>query len=350
MNVMFGEWYRAVNIEPRTEELGYRWQGIDKVKTTSDHAVAMNLVLLFLGHPGIAEEFVAWFRQIFFDVDNSFRMASNDIEFQVLAGASLSAIFDRQDSFSDGAALGLLACGAPDIRKKFILRDVLQQAVDHLFNRAAVVRTVSPNARMTLPSIDGAVEAVKAAAASPATLGAPLEAAFRSLADSLAKVNQNNDVRLAILQRQHEVLAEEANILWWLYGGVSRQNNKAFDAEDSTIAGLMAAKDLAELTTVLPPPRAASAYLSRCLEKHKSATCALRQVGEGVALEKGLSRDNLFPVTTLLTSVADGRTIKNAASWVAKNFLLGNSAIPVEALSRQFYRELLAARFVVKVS
>jgi hypothetical protein len=349
MNAMFGEWYRAAEIEPKSANLELRWKGVEALKTRSDPKFAEQLVRLHLALGCDSDEFLADFRKAFFDLDGTFRMAQNDIELQVLSGAVLSAILDRKDQFSDGVALTFVAAAAPELRKKFFLKDILTTAVKHLFNRASIVRSTSSQARTQLVNLEPIIEQVKTAASSnPATLGSPLEAAFKAIGDSLTKLNSNLDSRLDIITRKQDVLAEEANIVWWLFAGASTSSLQPFALEHPVKATFGAARDLSSLTLIIPPPIAASAYLAQCLAGHVSATFSLESLASAGETADELSSNGLFPLTTLLKNVANGKPPKRAANEVARLFKLTAAPATTPTLAFQYYREMLAQRFLGK--
>lgn len=349
MNTMFGEWYRAVQLEPKAAELELRWQGVEKLKASTDTGFIEQLVKLHLALPDVSGEFMSSFRTTFFEIDSTFRMTGNDIELQVLAGAVLDATLDRKDVFSDGVALTLIASAAPDLRKKIFLQDVLTKASDHLFDRGSLVRSVQLKSKINMAGFDASITEIKTAATTnPVTLGVPLEAAFRVVADNFSKLNQNIDGRLTSIQRRQDVLAEESNIVWWLFGAARRDTLVTFAQENAVQAAFCAARDLADLTIIVPPPLAASAYLSRILSAHASEKFALSGLSDAIQFATPLKSSGLFPLTSFLLAVTHGKSAKEAATLITKLFALNSSALSVEAISKQFYREILAHRFLNK--
>ena len=89
MNSMFGEWYRQAEIEPKPGELEERWKAVESLKSKSDAEYAANLVRLHFSLAGLPEDFTGKFRDVFFHIDSTFRMAKNENEIRVLAGAVL---------------------------------------------------------------------------------------------------------------------------------------------------------------------------------------------------------------------------------------------------------------------
>jgi len=65
------------------------------------------------------------------------------------------------------------------------------------------------------------------------------------------------------LRRILAVTAEETNILWWIFGGHSRDNNGAFADIAEEVIPFVAAKELADLTTLFPGHVAVEAFADR---------------------------------------------------------------------------------------
>jgi hypothetical protein len=346
LNVDFGEWYRAANIEPTNEMLTNRWQGVEAIREKVDKDTGTNLVRLFLMPSEAPDEFIRQFRQTFFDIDNSFRMKKNEKELQVLAGASIIAILEDKSALRDGIALTLVASAAPNIRKTVLLPDVIESALSFLFERSAAVRKVEKASVVTPGNFSQVIEQVKNAAATNSAnqLGAPLEQVLKSLAEAVSNLHQNSAEQVNALQRRLDVVAEETEMVWWLFGSVSRQTEEAFKGMPPARASLLAAVDLAELTKIIPPPRAAVAYLDRALGEHGSLKCGLETLASQVDFPEDLPGEGLFPITTLLNSVRNGKPSKETAESVARVFNLKTTPHVVSRLSRQFYNELIAAQ------
>jgi hypothetical protein len=275
MNSMFGEWYRQAEIEPKPGELEERWKGVESLKAKSDTEYVANLARLHFTLAGLPEDFTGDFRRVFFDIDSTFRMAGNDNEVRVLAGTILYEMVQRNDAFSDGVALVVLAGAFPELRKKTPIDDLLKVAQKHIFDRGVTVRSVAVKGKANLGEVETTLNTWKTnIAAGSAPPWADVEVLLRALSDNITKVNQNVDARLASSQRQHEVLLEESNIIWWLFGGAVKDSQKQYSTLSAAEAALSAAKDLSSLTHVLPPPIASPVYLERALGNHVGTSIA----------------------------------------------------------------------------
>jgi hypothetical protein len=349
MNVLFGEWYRSAELEPKNGELELRWLGVEKHRVTIDTAFGVDVVRLFLGISEPADEFISQFRQPFFDADSSgFRMSGNGLELRVLAGAVLFEILGRKDAYSDGIALLLIAAAAPELRKKAtVLKDILTSASNHLFDRSTSVRRVGIKAKVSFASIETELgEMVQLASTNPAGIWKPAETALRQTAENISKLSNYVDGRFRLVQQHYENISEEANIVWWLFAGANRETLEAYSGDKPVTAALSSARDLASLTLVLPPPLAASAYLERCLSVHPGATAGLEDLGAAHEFSEHLDPHDLFPITSLLRAVAQGKPAKGAATVISKAFSLASAKFPIKTIALQFYREILAQRLL----
>lgn len=350
MNSMFGEWYRQAEIEPQSVDLGHRWKGVESLKAKSDPEFAANLARLHFTLSDVPDSFIAELRKVFFEIDNNFRMINNDNELRVLSGAVLIEMIQRNDVFADGVSLVVQAAAFPELRKKTPLEDLLKAVKKHVFDRAIAVRALPAKTKAPpLADVEPTLNAMKTNIASGTTpTWAEVEALLRSLAENIAKVNQSAEGRINSSQRQQDILLEESNIIWWLFGGAVRETETQYSGLGAAEAALYAAKDLSSLTQVLPPPVASSVYLERALGNHAATSISLEDVAAVPSFKAVLPHANLFPLASCLASVDGGKTPKAAASAAAKAFQLRTGGVDAKVMSVQFFRESLAERFLHK--
>lgn len=349
MNTMFGEWYRAASLDPKNVNLEARWAGIEKHKGAKDLSFVAEVVRLFLDIGKPADDFLNAFRQPYFDADNSgFRMSDNDVELRVLAGVLILEMLQRKDAFADSVALLVLASAAPDLRKKVpVLKEVLPAASNYLFDRSTLVRRPGPaKAKSALTSIDAELaEITQLASTNPAGIWKPAEAAIRRVSENLSKVSEHLESRVLQLQKRQDHLAEEANIVWWLFAGADRVSLKSYSEQTAVAAALSCARDLANLTVLLPPPLAAPAYIERCLSSHRDAQVGLEEIASATANDGSLPAvTSMFPLLNARHLVSQGTPAKTAVKMIVAQFSLKAGSTASQITSLQYYRELLAAR------
>ncbi len=348
MNPMFGEWYRAASLDPQNVNLESRWAGIEKHKGAKELSFAAEVVRLFLDIGKATDGFLSAFRQPFFDADNGgFRMSDNDVELRVLAGVLILEMLQRKDAFADGLALVVLAAAAPDLRKKTpILKEVLPAVSNYLFDRSTLVRRTGPTKpKSPLTSIEAELtEMTQLATTNPAGTWKPAETAIRRVSENVSKVSEYLESRILYLQKRQGHLAEEANIVWWLFAGADRISLEGYSEQSAVAAALSCARDLASLTVLLPPPLAAPAYIERCLSTHRDGQVSLEEVASSKASEALTVSTSLFPLLSLQHFVSQGTPAKTAVKTVVTQFSLKTGSAPTQTASLQYYRELLAAR------
>ena len=274
-------------------------------------------------------------------------MSDNDVELRVLAGVLILEILQRKDAFADAVALMVLAAAAPDLRKKVpILKEVLPAASNYLFDRSTLVRKVGPpKARSALTSIEAELtEMTQLASTSPAGIWKPAETAIRRVSENVSKVSDHLESRILHLQKRQDHLAEEANIVWWLFAGADRITLESYSGQSAVDAALSCARDLASLTILLPPPLATPAYIDRCLSTHGNAQVSLEEVASAKVGESIQVGALMFPFLSLQQLVGQGTPGKTAVKTVAAQFSLKPGTLSIQAASLQYYRELLAAR------
>lgn len=226
MHSDFSEWFRSAGIEMPSDALLKRWEGIEAHSAGAKEIIS--LTELFFGYYDVCQEFSAAFRLVMQGADASFRMKGNNLELSVIAGAKLISIIEGPAAkLGDLAALALVACAAQNLRKGPCVVEIPKLASKHLNLRAISRSKVDP-----------------ATPASEATSG----------------------LEVVQLQREIAIIAEESNILWWVFGECSRDLEKRWSDCSVGEAVLTAGKELADLSRIEPGPASAAALLNRVVK------------------------------------------------------------------------------------
>jgi hypothetical protein len=226
MHNNFSEWFLAAGIEWPSEVLEKRWVGVETFSAGRDEIVS--LVELFFAFYEGNETFIENFRVPFKQADSAFRMKDNNRELSVLAGAKLVSIMENGSVLlGDFASMALVSCGAQNLRASACVNDIAERAAKHLNARAIARSQPDPNAESE---------------------------------------DDETTVLIKTLQRDLNVVAEESNMLWWVFGETSRDTGKRWSDYSVAQAALMAGKELADLSRIAPGPAAAAALLDRVVK------------------------------------------------------------------------------------
>jgi len=270
MHKNFGEWYRLVSIEPDGTKLQKRWGGVKAWATSlrNDDDNILETVRIFqrLSPKTSRESFLAAFRK----QDPAFPQR-NDLELQVLAGASLVDCVQSVSADGTGLRTAVLAGTALEASSLRTSEPRLDEIACEVL---AGLQAIAVDQRKRKPfgpsaisgKADAAAEAMKqiAAAGNWDQLKAAVTPVFQSLLDSVRAA----DVELSNAAHNLRCADEETNILWWLEGGCSRDINKPWAALKDG-AAVVAGSELADLTDVAFGLRDASALLERVLSEAK---------------------------------------------------------------------------------
>ena len=270
MHKNFGEWYRLVSIDPDTARLTKRWAGVKAWASTlrNSDADLLETVRIFQGIPSKTsrDAFLATFQK----QDAAFPQR-NDLELQVLAGASLVACIQsfREDhkelhsAVLAGAAVeaSSLRGGVPrlDEISREILAHVHALSIDQRRRRNFDPSVLSDNAA-------AAETGMKQVAV--ATDWQALRSAVAPVFQSLLEAVRGAERELGDAVHNLRCADEETNILWWVEGGCSRDTNKSWSSLKEA-AAIIAGFELADLTEVELGPRNAAALLERVLSQSK---------------------------------------------------------------------------------
>ena len=316
MHTDFSEWFRAANLELPDEVLQKRWAGVDAFEVGRNEVVS--LVEVFFGFFDGKDAFLGVFRKAFQDADSSFRMRENNLELSVLAGAKLVAVMeDVTMALGDFAALALVACAAQNLRGTPCVAEIPELAVKHLARRSIN--------RGQLDADD-------------------------------ASVPDESQTALKQLRRDLDVIGEESNVLWWVFGESSRDTNKRWSECTVPQTALMAGKELADLTRISPGPAAAAALLDRVVKFAKPqplVRIAVKDAIADISLEwrQKFAKDRYVSALANLTPVSQGvkLSVDLAAdgAWVqslaASTKIQRGGKIKPNLLAYQIYIECLLA-------
>lgn len=243
MHKYLSVWYRSAGIATENVPLAKRGEAIDSFAVDGNDVAA--LAQLFYRLPPSDASFEERFRTALNTADPNFGMSGSDNELIVLAGATLvDVIENRRRDLSDLAILCLVCGSAQNLRGAPAVPEIPELAVKHLGKRSA---------HRDEPDGDG--DAVKLAA-SLAEKGDP----YNALGHEFQK-----------LQLQFPIVTEEVNILWWVFGETSRDLEQRWGRLPAEEVCLVSAKELADLTKVIPGPVAARAFLDRAIRSGRDS-------------------------------------------------------------------------------
>lgn len=309
MHPQFGEWYQAVSLPQNGDTLKIRWAAADSFSITQTSAA--QLAQVAFGNLS-NEEFEIAFRDHMRAADASFRMKNNEAELSLLACAALVSLFRNPSDLPDEALTAAFAIKSASLSglrsNKCLVADLLIEADKYL-------RKVTAD-RHNQPALDAATT--------------PAEA-------------------LPHIKTALALVSEEAQILWWLFGGVSRDTNEPFNTYTSKVLPFIAAQEISDLTTLYPAPVAIWGILNRAVSHAKDSaqvkkitiTDAIAAAPEEFGSGLDLSRVDEFPdLTPLFSSIIN---YKNGGSdWEqrvlkALGLKKGASVSPTELAMHAFW-------------
>jgi hypothetical protein len=255
MHAELNEWYRSAGIEP-TDALPKRWSAI--VAYNPDAPAVVKLARRFYGLGKASDLALDEFQAEIQKADPSFQTSDNENEFSLLSGAKLIEIIEASsDGIADLAALTLHSGAGANLRPAPRVRAIPERAAryvnDKTAHRALVNEADDVSSDPLLEGLSGGSEPL------------PLLA-----------------TRLREMQRQLDLVREESNMLWWLFGNSSRDEKKHWSSIAFPSVPIIAAKELADLTTVIPGPIASRAFLERVIQTAKTKPPATISIADAI--------------------------------------------------------------------
>lgn len=347
MHKEFADWYRTASLEPKGETLEARWKVIEKFVGKADEKELLSLVRLFLGLPTAEKAFADKFADAIRKADAAFPSAGNEIELRVLAGAACVACLDsaEQDpSASELVALAVTAGSFNRRRNNLIVPRVFETCEAFLMDRSA----------RRFEDLKDGVDLASAAtdlkkACTGGNTGQHLEKPMTAFLDRLEEKIEASNARQRLLQ-------EEANVLWWLFGGHSHDLKLPFSKIESAALPLVAGHELAGLVEVRPGPVAFPGLLGRVLNgeaKPSKYTLAEAVNAAPMAWREGArskTPEAVLDLCPVRTTVKRSLEVQDAKSWVkpaesATGLPISQKVEPLE-LATQCFREALLIQYV----
>jgi hypothetical protein len=358
MHKNFGEWYRLVALEPDGTKLQKRWAGVNAwlAALRKDDVNVLETVRIFQGIPSKTSKdaFIAVFQK----QDPSFPQR-NDLELQVLAGASLVACV--QNTGADGAGLHTAIVAGAALESSSLrateprLDEISREVLGGLQAIGVKQRERKPfDSEAVEDNAGAAVEAMMqiSTIATWENNKSVITPIFQALVDAVRAA----DVKLSRVAHSLRRADEETNILWWVEGGCSRDTNKPWAALKDG-AAIIAGVELADLTDVALGPRDAAALLQRVLSESKSKDSSLATYvnalpDEWVQARVAKAVDSALDLTPLTLAIVS-RGKSDTASWQqyfdASSGMKSSTRLPVARVARQAYVEAILLRALADV-
>lgn len=265
MHPDFADWYRRVDIEPTSELLQNRWQAIEAFHENLGPSDLISATRVFFALGPKDEEFLSKYRAGFKAVDDTFTMRDNDAEIQVLAGTTLVRLCMEGGKWEVAAALAVV-CGAAEGARKSPVPEIVKLTQDALRDRSARLRTDSgptpPPDFNPAEEFQSLKELLNTGGANFQALNGPLPEVIQPLLQSVTLLTKWANQ----FSHTDDLRREESDVLWWLFGETSRDLGSKFSELPSPSATIVGAKELSDITRILPGPFGAEAFLHKMLE------------------------------------------------------------------------------------
>jgi len=316
MHKLFSAWLRAAGLEPNDETSPKHWKVISEYLPTANEIISF--ARFFYGFSSQGDASLDKFGTALQDIDTSFSMQDHKRHLSVFAGAELIATIERDqdERLADLAALCLVCGGAQGARTAVPVPEMPKIAARYIENRTGK--------RASIPA---------------------------------GTAKEEPAPRIEKLERELTIVGEESNMLWWLVSEYSRDRNQSWKKVGLSATSIIAGKELADLTRIIPGPVAAAAFLDRMVRLSDSAESA-KPISVKEAIEKtprewrdqhafkpagGL--DDLAPINNaikLSLAVSDGDDWSPV--FEKGTALEANSKMLPNALTYQGFLERLLAR------
>lgn len=372
----FPDWYRSGNIHVDGDVVARRWEGVETAIGRVRPNDTMELAKLFVRNIGVTRRLSNRLVSYFQGADPSFGPESNAYELRVLAGCILGALFVRKPGDTADTAALALRCLTFQMTNQHGTPSpaILASAVSYLSGRSRAIRERVEPKLPVVPTLNfkdqlSAISSIQPGEAQ--RVAAPLKSVINTLAVRIrnfaTSVQRFNRDQLTFLRAQDE----ELNIVWWLFSGASRDMDVSFADLTPASTCIIAARELADLTSLNLGPPGAQAYLEHMIRQSTGNNDQLN-INLNAAVEEidrewvaswiasrnsnwkivvGANREAL-PVTyaLFLKSDQDEVGVDWATRFSAKrNGVTISESMPGSSISLQFYDEQLLMKLIYNV-
>ncbi len=372
MPLSFPDWYRNGNIHTDGDLVTKRWQRVESAIEKLELREAVEIAKLFVRNlslaPSLAERIISHFQK----ADSSFGPTGNAHELRVLGSCILGTLFEQRSGDAADAAALALRCLTFQMSNQHGVPSpaILTLTNSYLERRAIELRERVEPKLPAVPRIDFTEVLSQISEVSPGEankVAQPLKVVVETLTKKIQtfakSVQKFNSDQLTFLRAQDE----ELNIVWWLFGGASRDEDIRFEDLTPATACIRAAKELADLTSLSLRPRGARAYLEHVIrassrdEKHPciSVTTAVDEIGGEWCAEWIASKDPVWkklldnskealPITFALALRGEERDQPHV--WIGPfeeiKCVSVSEQLEATSLSLQFYDEQLLMKLL----
>jgi hypothetical protein len=316
----FYDWHRDMGLEPNDETSPKHRKIIGEYAPTAREIISLGLFFYGFDSQGASLEN---FGKALQDVDTSFSMQHHKQNLVLFAGAELVSVVQRalEGQLADLAALCLVCGSVQGARRAVPVPEMPEIAARYIESRTTNRAVVSAGQ-------DG----------------------------------KEPEPRLIKLEREMEIVSEETNMLWWLVSDYSRDCREPWKKIGVLATPIVAGKELADLTRVIPGPVAAAAFLDRIIRLPDSPKAG-KPVGLIEAIDKtprpwkeklelvgDTEMHDLMPISKaikLSLSVSDGDDW--SAVFQNGTKLQADSKLAANALAYQMFLERLLDRLSAEV-
>jgi hypothetical protein len=355
MHPDFPRWYREVGVDENRDRLLRQWKGVSTlVQGMTEKNIENALRIVFRAKIVASADGLAHIRQVFKDEDDLFDMQGNDREMEVLCGASLAVVIERNDHLAASGALSVTTAALNGTRAVELPMN-LPALAETAIARIAEGNRTRPDLQhglTDLPKVSFAAAKDKLQQFDQNGVGAAFDVAAAAVADGLETFSKRVAAAIDSTGRYIAIQDEELEMLWWVFGERSEDLNQPFKDVAAKAQPLVFAKELADSTKFLPGPISAKGLLSRVgLKESKKVTIPeavnaceaswLKSLGQSVDVSP-LSLPIHFAIARKLETNDDASWV---AGWANSCGIDEKHLFPTLTVGNLFYRERLLSLF-----
>ncbi len=351
MDPSFPDWFALVALKPSSDLLAKRWTAVETLAATETRAGLLSLVRAARGSSGDTAAAVKAVR----DADESFQVHNSDAELRVLSTVAIAEIMKTPSCEADFVALAVVCAAFSTAGPDALAQRAAEVGRAYLAHEGARVRAVTSISGSKVEDFESAASAFSAAAPTDVE---GLKAKTSALIGDVTKIHAE---AIAALHSAMKAMREESDMLWWSFAGYSSDLDRPLRDVGLAPSCLIAAKELADLTRLLPGPRSAVALLDRTLAQIDGSTARLALADAVNAVDrawrtawtKAYAVSELRELAPVMYATTRSLETDSPTDWIsafAKGTGIKDAAAPPPALALQAYNENLLVRALATIN